>query len=215
MTAAAVARRPRILVITDEPVLERLIRELLGTILPSAAVEGTTPAEAPLAAADYAVIDHAVRAAPAFSVAQELRARGFRGGLVLLESGLSSEPDSHLLSIAPAARVARTELTDELPRALGALASAPVCGGELGALERDLRRAQQVMAAGEVTTRIQHTLNNPLTALLAEAQVLELELLQEEHRASIRRIIEQARRVVAIVRGMEGRGGGGLKDGER
>ena len=205
---AAVAERPRILVLTDEPVLERLIRELLATMLPSLAVEGTTPAEAPLAGADYAVIDHAVSELPAFTIAQELRARGFRGGLVLLHAGGVDEPESRLLTIAPATRVERTELTDALPRALGTLAAAPVCGGELGVVERDIRRAQRVMAAGEVTARIQHTLNNPLTALLAEAQILEMELLREDQRASIGRIIEQARRVVAIVRGLEGREGG-------
>ena len=60
------------------------------------------------------------------------------------------------------------------------------------------------MAAGELAMRLQHSLNNPLAALLAEAQLLELEPLPPDHRQSVERIIELCRRVVNVVRGLDG-----------
>ena len=76
-------------------------------------------------------------------------------------------------------------------------------GAELAPAERELRRVQQLIAMGEATGRIQHTLNNPLTALLAEAQLLEMEELADDHRAAVRRIIELCRRLVGMVRTLD------------
>ena len=47
---------------------------------------------------------------------------------------------------------------------------------------------------------LQHALNNPLAALLAELQLLELEELKPEHREAVERAIGLVRRVVALVR---------------
>jgi signal transduction histidine kinase len=47
---------------------------------------------------------------------------------------------------------------------------------------------------------LQHTLNNPLAALLAELQLLEMEELEPAHRAGVERSIELCRRLVRIVR---------------
>lgn len=47
---------------------------------------------------------------------------------------------------------------------------------------------------------LQHTLNNPLAALLAELQLLEMEELPSEHRESVERAIGLCRRVITIVR---------------
>ena len=67
-----------------------------------------------------------------------------------------------------------------------------------------LRQTQRLMAAGELAMRLQHSLNNPLAALLAEAQLLELETLPPDHRESVERIIELCRRVIDVVRGLDG-----------
>jgi signal transduction histidine kinase len=50
------------------------------------------------------------------------------------------------------------------------------------------------------TKGLQHTLNNPLAALLAELQLLEMEDLAPEHRESVERAIGLCRRLVTIVR---------------
>lgn len=47
---------------------------------------------------------------------------------------------------------------------------------------------------------LQHALNNPLAALLAELQLLELEELRPEHRESVERAIGLVRRVITLVR---------------
>lgn len=51
---------------------------------------------------------------------------------------------------------------------------------------------------------VQHQLNNPLAALLAEAQLLGMEpTLTAEHRAAAARITELTRRVIALVRELD------------
>jgi signal transduction histidine kinase len=50
---------------------------------------------------------------------------------------------------------------------------------------------------------VQHAINNPLTALLAEAQLLELEELTDDQRQSVERMVELARRLVALTRRLD------------
>jgi signal transduction histidine kinase len=65
---------------------------------------------------------------------------------------------------------------------------------------KELRRVRTQLALGESARMVQHAMNNPLTALLAEAQLLELEPLAEEHRLAVVRMVELARRVVTVTR---------------
>ena len=69
--------------------------------------------------------------------------------------------------------------------------------------ERELRRVRRQLALGEASRSAQHDLNNPLTALLAEVQLLELEAPTPEHRAAARRIVELVRRVAAAARRLD------------
>ncbi|HET6679915.1 MAG TPA: histidine kinase dimerization/phospho-acceptor domain-containing protein [Gemmatimonadaceae bacterium] len=55
----------------------------------------------------------------------------------------------------------------------------------------------------EELTRLRHALNNPLAALLAEAQLLELEAITDEQRKSVERMVALCRRMVAIVRALD------------
>jgi signal transduction histidine kinase len=68
---------------------------------------------------------------------------------------------------------------------------------------RELHRVRRQYALGESARTAQHELNNPLTALLAEAQLLELEPLAVEHRAAVGRIVALARRLAAVARRFE------------
>jgi len=52
----------------------------------------------------------------------------------------------------------------------------------------------------------QHALNDAVTALLAEAQLLELEPLADEHLRAVGRIVELARRVAKVARRLDGSG---------
>jgi signal transduction histidine kinase len=52
----------------------------------------------------------------------------------------------------------------------------------------------------------QHKLTNPLAALLAELQLLQMEsTLADDHRAAVDRITELVRRIIALVRDLEQR----------
>ncbi|CAN5202440.1 hypothetical protein BH09GEM1_BH09GEM1_35440 [soil metagenome] len=65
---------------------------------------------------------------------------------------------------------------------------------------RELRRVRADLALGESARALQHAFNNPLTALLAEAQLLEAEPLAEEHRGAVGRILALSRRLVVLSR---------------
>ena len=55
-----------------------------------------------------------------------------------------------------------------------------------------------------MTALVQHALNNPLAALLAEAQLLAMETtLDPEHRAAVDRMTELVRRLIALVRTLD------------
>lgn len=56
------------------------------------------------------------------------------------------------------------------------------------------------MSAPEPPKSLQHTLNNPLAALLAELQLLEMDELRPTQRESVERSIELVRRLIRIVR---------------
>lgn len=65
---------------------------------------------------------------------------------------------------------------------------------------RELARVRSQLALGAAGRTLQHAFNNPLTALLAEAQLLELEPLADDHRDAVGRILDLARRLVTISR---------------
>ncbi len=194
--------RHRIAIVTDDAPLAQLIAELLATRMPSVTTEVVPLATASRSETDALIVDAAARGSKEVSAVQELRAGGYSGSIVLLASACDAATDHRLLALAPARCVARGSMLEGIPAALAELSTQPALDAELGPLQQELRRIQQVIAMGEATSRIQHTLNNPLTALLAEAQLLEMEELSDDHRAAVKRIIELCRRLVGMVRGL-------------
>lgn len=91
-------------------------------------------------------------------------------------------------------------LIDERDAVPGALPEMGPYNSDGQIAARELRRVRAQLALGEAARTLQHAFNNPLTALLAEAQLLEIEPLASEHRAAVRRILELARRLVAFSR---------------
>ncbi len=203
MSSDTGAARLRVMLVTEDPALEQLVREIFATTLPSVSMVVSPLATAPASDADAAVVDQAVRGLDGVIAVQELRARGFGGGVVLLAADCNAGLEQRLLALGPARCVSRPEMTAALPAALADLSARPDLGNDLGPIQRELRRTQQLIAMGNATSRIQHTLNNPLTALLAEAQLLEMEELTDEHRAAVKRMIELCRRLVVMVRGLD------------
>jgi light-regulated signal transduction histidine kinase (bacteriophytochrome) len=74
--------------------------------------------------------------------------------------------------------------------------------------ERVVERAREeddtLVMLQKSAARIQHAMNNPLAALLAEEQLLTMEgTLGAEHRESVERMIELTRRVILLVRDLD------------
>ena len=203
MSNEAGAARYRVGIITDDAPFEALVRELLATVIPSASLERIALAQAPAADVDALVVDRGERSGSGLAAVQDIRGRRYAGGIVLLAASCDAALEHRLLALAPARCVTRAEVATALPAALADLSTRPALDDELGPIQRELRRTQQLVAMGEATSNIQHTLNNPLTALLAEAQLLEMEELGAEHRAAVKRIIELCRRLVGMVRGLD------------
>ena len=69
--------------------------------------------------------------------------------------------------------------------------------------EDELRKARYLAGIGETSVALQHEINNPLTGLLATAELMQLDL-REKGRATedVEVIIEQARRIMELVRRM-------------
>ena len=196
----------QVLVLADAGAAAGLLNEWVLTTLPATRLTTVDPAV--LAAhrvpdAPCAVIDSTFGGRTGLEALRALRAGGFAGGAVLLTNAEDAEEVA--MRAAPlgvahcVARAAMAERPIVLAEALVAAAGA----GEGSPALRELRRTQRLIAAGEVAMGLQHAMNNPLTALLAEAQLLELEELAPEQRASVRRMIELARRVIALVRGLD------------
>lgn len=66
-----------------------------------------------------------------------------------------------------------------------------------------LRKARRLLAAGELALGLQHAMNNPLTAILAESQLLALEELPTDASGAVSRIVENTRRLIALVRKLD------------
>lgn len=184
---------------------------------PRGAAGAAGPASAIAAATDCVIAGPEPTGRAALQLLREARASGYDNAVVLLAAAGApgggaawSADEAAEAAQLGAVLLAADALTGE------ALASAVVAGVEGtsarddelagivreddGGLRGELRRTRQQLAAGAMAQRLPHALNNPLAALLAEAQLLELEELAPEHRAAVRRIVELCRRVAGVVR---------------
>ena len=200
--------------VADQSTAAAALHEALAVLFPrGAVVRVDTDFERVLPhAVDCAVIDASVNGTAGLDVLRRLRAGGYAGAAVLVidPARASSELDETSATRLGARWCALDgEVLAPLGGAIADAIAAYGDGGEATAastVSRALRQTQRLIAAGELAMRLQHSLNNPLAALLAEAQLLELEALPPDHRESVERIIELARRVIDVVRGLDGVG---------
>ena len=67
-----------------------------------------------------------------------------------------------------------------------------------------MTETNKVRELSDAVGHVQHEMNNPLAALLAESQLLELDPnLTGEQRESVKRIVDLARRVIASSRKLD------------
>ena len=142
-----------------------------------------------------AVVDRQFGARGAVEALMALRASGFEGPAVLVVDEPDDAVAAHAREIGAAACVRRNDVATALAPAILEATSAD----EESAAMQELRRTQRLVATGTIAIGFQHAVNNPLTALLAESQLLAMEPMPEEQKAAVQRIVDVTRRVVATV----------------
>lgn len=195
---------------------------VFGTHLPSAeALCGAVAAIAPSAEVDTGdlamtldapegslfVIDATRDAARATELLRVIRARGAPAPVILVSDRETGIPAEALQQAGDAALVTQARLSEALPREMDRAAAAvarAAASPTFAALAASVRETRRLIAAGMIARRVKHDINNPLAALMAEAQLLELDPLSDEQRASVQRIVELCRRVTSVARQLEG-----------
>lgn len=67
--------------------------------------------------------------------------------------------------------------------------------------ESDLRRARYLAGIGETSLALQHEINNPLTAMLSHASLLEAGMVEESEKGeALATIVQQAKRIGEVVK---------------
>lgn len=192
------------------PALQELVTGVLAAWLPRvdvaalatcAEVVGTRPA--------WVLVAPAADGAMWLALLRQLREEGYGGRVLLLtrDPDLGGACDVDDLAELARLRACRCALgrgfAQELVAALLEPDDEDGMTGEdddLAQLREEVAGTRRLLAFAEHAGRVPHALNNPLTALLAEAQLLQLEELGPEQRAATERIVELARRVIGLVR---------------
>ncbi len=203
-------RSPRICCISTDVHASAALQATLAALLPQAHVDAadTSIVRSP-PDADCVVLSVGRLYSAAASLVRDVRARGYEGAIVLVAESPASVAANDLAHLGVDAILAEATVAFKLPDALRVALDrqAELRDSPQGAvILASLRRLQAKLAAGEIVSGLPHRLNNPLAALLAEAQLLELESLPPEHMASVRRIVELCRRVIDVTRSIEGLG---------
>ena len=201
--------------VADQSSAAATLNEALAALFPTATIirVDTNAERFEPDGVDCAVVDATVNGMDGVDVLRGLRARGFAGAAVLVVN--RSRPSATVDDVSATRLGARRcsldgntlwPLAEAVTEALLVEAGGEKATGATPVAVKALRQTQRLLAAGELAMRLQHSLNNPLAALLAEAQLLELETLEQDHRESVERIIELCRRVIDVVRALDGVG---------
>jgi signal transduction histidine kinase len=208
----------RLVCISTDVYASAALQSTVAAILPGARVEAAdTSIVRGAPDADCVILGVGRLYSAGVALVRELRARGYGRPIILVVEAPAAADAGALARLGVSTILEASGLALQLPAALHSLLreAAHLRGSpQADAITSSLCRLQATIAAGEMAQGLQHKLNNPLAALLAEAQLLELELLSAEHRASAQRMVELCRRVIEVSRSIDGRGGalGGAAD---
>lgn len=191
------------------PWLQTLVNEALATWIPRAAVVPMGREEIIAnGAVEVVIVGPAADGPAALPELRLLRSQGYINTVLLLTTVDADSGDSeHVELTRLGARCCA--LTDGFAERLAALASMttnktlPLTDTLIAGLRGEVDETRNLLALAEVARRLPHAMNNPLSALLAEAQLLELEELTPDHREATERIVDLARRVIGLVRELQ------------
>ena len=199
---------PRIVCLSTDSDATDVLLDTIHAILPDANVEsGDLALLRDPPRAECVVVAVGALSSGSEAIVRDLRARGYANAIILVADSPEMLPASALTLLGVQRTIATVNMALVLPSALTKVLDGQdaVNASETGRRTlASLRRLQAVVASGQIAARLQHRLNNPLAALLAEAQLLELEPLASDHATSVRRIIELCRRVIEETKSIEG-----------
>ena len=196
-----------ILLVTETESRAAALRQLVQLVLPRASVipvDFAAAAEQPIPRADVALVDTGVSQRAALDALRFIRARGFQGAIVITGAGAGTgAADATMRNTAQS--LGATCITESRAEALSIELGAAIAAAlaENSAVSAEVAQARRIFAAGQAALSLQHSINNPLAALLAEAQLLELEELTPEQREALERMVELCRRIVVLVRRLD------------
>ena len=199
---------PRIVCLSTDSDATDVLLDAVQAIMPEANVESgnlTLLRDPPKA--ECVVVAVGALASGSESIVRDLRGRGYANAIILVADSPDMLPASALTMLGVQQTIATAKMALTLPSVLTTVLESQdaVQASEAGRrILASLRRLQAIVASGQIAARLQHRLNNPLAALLAEAQLLELEALAPDHATSVRRIIELCRRVIEETKSIEG-----------
>jgi signal transduction histidine kinase len=198
----------RVLCVTDDEQLGSLVRETIVTSLPSTLVdveESQWVQTDALTRAACMVLDSNLQQAAGVDALRRFRAAGFSGAAVLLLTDPAPGVAMRAASLGAPITILKREIPSSLPAAVVAAARTAMSPGEWRSLYDQLRRTQRFNALGQIAARLRHDLGNPMTVILSEAQMLDMDPgLPDRYRESVREIITMCRRVNTIVRDLDG-----------
>lgn len=191
------------LVSASQPIIA-LVRESVAAALPTATLETSTP-DAAVKHSDCALVfvDATADAAAAGETVRRLRASASGSALAFIVNARDERLAKTGATVGALEQLEVKALGSSMAGAIERAVAANGWTDDLAAARDELRRTQRVLAAGEIALGLQHAMNNPLTSVLAEAQLLEMEPLPAETATAVRRIIESTRRLVALVRKLD------------
>ena len=198
--------------------IEAIARVLAPSAQVSHATTPSLPSARPLP--DVAIVDaeggtgrmerlEAVDPPAEVEAVRRLRAGGFTGGIIVLGDAIlpaESTTEEELARLG-ATRVPTARLGAALTTAFVAALEPRSADAGTAPLLAHLGRTRQLLSAGEIAIGLQHSMNNPLAAILAESQLLEMDDLSAEQREAVARIVALCRRMTAVVRRLDGVGG--------
>ena len=128
------------------------------------------------------------------------RATGFGGAIIVVGTpgGATEESAFHAQGTRFVERpLTATLFADALDAAFPSLPNGSA------AVRDSVARTRRLLAAGEIAMGLQHAFNNPLTALMAEVQLLQMEAPTEEVRTSATRMLDLVRRLTELSRSLD------------
>lgn len=196
----------RVLLADDDELMRELIVavvEAQGHVVESFADGEAIWAAFSAAPAALVVLDWQMPGADGLEVCRRIRAHAegahaylivvtARSGSQHLDAVLDAGADDYLSKpVSPEDIVARLRIAERRMEIAAARRTA----------ESELQRARYLAGIGELSLAIQHEINNPLAALLANSSLVSSGILTpDESVASLKVVDEQARRIAAVVR---------------